>query len=723
MSNYIKIFDTVTLTPILETDFNKHKDFTTQSNTNPLIVKIAASHSGLITRNNGFYLPDRMKKGAASFTANYGKPIQVHHDENQDPIGRVIKAEYVDISNNLKDSFLEKIVNSSNSRYGDKFIKDFISGGLPYLQSVNFIVDSLNRRDSVLDDPNYKGMGYVQITASITDPDAKQKVLDGRYLTGSVGVTTNHAICSICKQDWTGDEGRCMHKPGRSYDNAKAFLITGDLTYDEYSFVNVPADKHSGILEIHTNGITDSMKMENSVGRSISINLFNDSVDIGESTSTINTSQEELMDNKVKDLLSSLKGKFELVDDTALEAIEKSYEGLDITNMDEVDFNNHAEVQFDKFSILALIGMDVSKAWDSLKTLRPFMEETGLKTVFDKMYGANKEFKDGEEFYSALNDAEWQDYSETEDEALIAYKAEHPEDAKLSGAARKRLPGSSFCGPNKSFPVPDCAHVTAARRLIGRASVSSSTKAKILGCVSRKASAMGCGSSNKDAANTEINTEIVNKDNCSCTESEAKIKELEAQIADLNTKLGTLTTERDTAVTNADSIKKDSAQAIKDLDATRTELKLAHEDLKQMADQLVTSTEENVKLLADKTVMYKQLSGEKIEDITKFTDELVTSGFESIKDQLNQFMSKVDMTKIIDNINSGLTRNPSGTVSDPSGNVNITDKVYTKESVEKIADEALRIKFGGNSIYGRGPAAADRFIKDMQNKGLLPITG
>lgn len=72
------------------------------------------------------------------------------------------------------------------------------------------------------------------------------------------------------------------------------------------------------------------------------------------------------------------------------------------------------------------------------------------------------------------------------------------EDAKLSSAARKKLKGSTFCGPGRSFPVPDCAHVTAARRLIGRAKVSGSTKSRILSCVSRKASSMGCGG--KDSA-------------------------------------------------------------------------------------------------------------------------------------------------------------------------------------------------------------------------------
>lgn len=52
--------------------------------------------------------------------------------------------------------------------------------------------------------------------------------------------------------------------------------------------------------------------------------------------------------------------------------------------------------------------------------------------------------------------------------------------AKLSTAARNKLPSSSFAGPGRSFPVHDKAHATAALRLLGRAkSLSSSQKAHI----------------------------------------------------------------------------------------------------------------------------------------------------------------------------------------------------------------------------------------------------
>ena len=115
-------------------------------------------------------------------------------------------------------------------------------------------------RDSLIDDDEYIGLGFIQLVANITDLDAIQKLLDGRYLTGSVGATTDRAVCSICRQDWTED-GACEHKPGAIYDESKCFLIMGNLDYEEYSFVNRPADRHSKVLELHYNGVRDSIEI------------------------------------------------------------------------------------------------------------------------------------------------------------------------------------------------------------------------------------------------------------------------------------------------------------------------------------------------------------------------------------------------------------------------------------------------------------------------------
>lgn len=228
-----------------------------------LLVRIAATHSGLITRNNGFYLPDRMKKGASSFTDNYPKPVLLHHNDHSDNIGRIIQSTYRDTSGSIVDKYNGFVVKdrkgNEKGTLSDRMLRDFSAGNMPFGMMIDVVTSLL--RDSILDDTSYDGLGYIELVANITDPEAIQKLLDGRYLTGSVGATTNAAICSICKSDWT-DSGQCEHRPGGIYDGAKCFVIAGDLTYDEYSFVNVPADRHSKVLELHYNGIQDSVKIE-----------------------------------------------------------------------------------------------------------------------------------------------------------------------------------------------------------------------------------------------------------------------------------------------------------------------------------------------------------------------------------------------------------------------------------------------------------------------------
>lgn len=69
--------------------------------------------------------------------------------------------------------------------------------------------------------------------------------------------------------------------------------------------------------------------------------------------------------------------------------------------------------------------------------------------------------------------------------------------AKLTTKQRKNLKSSTFCGPGRSFPVNDCAHYTAALRLLNRSKFSSDTKAKIRSCVNAKGKKMGCGGARK----------------------------------------------------------------------------------------------------------------------------------------------------------------------------------------------------------------------------------
>ena len=74
---------------------------------------------------------------------------------------------------------------------------------------------------------------------------------------------------------------------------------------------------------------------------------------------------------------------------------------------------------------------------------------------------------------------------------------------KLTTKERKKLKKSVFCGPNRSFPVPDCEHVRVAKAYLGRSKFSQSTKKKIAACINRRAKQLGCNVSKKAKADFE----------------------------------------------------------------------------------------------------------------------------------------------------------------------------------------------------------------------------
>lgn len=219
-------------------------------NTRSLVVEIAATHSGKVTLNNGLYLPDKMAKGVPSWTSPYLKPILLHHNDSDDAVGRVKSASYVDISG-TQQPILNALL-PKDSKTSDKLFDAFLAGELPLKEAAQvantYIIKNYKKN------VDYQGLGFIKLQATLSDPDVISKVLDGRFLTGSVGARTNHAICSICQKDWAED-GACEHRPGVEYEDSLCVLVAGDLEYEEWSYVNHPADVHSGTIEIYMDGV------------------------------------------------------------------------------------------------------------------------------------------------------------------------------------------------------------------------------------------------------------------------------------------------------------------------------------------------------------------------------------------------------------------------------------------------------------------------------------
>jgi hypothetical protein len=91
---------------------------------------------------------------------------------------------------------------------------------------------------------------------------------------------------------------------------------------------------------------------------------------------------------------------------------------------------------------------------------------------------------------------------------LIARANKALEVAKpLTTKQRKKMKKGTFCGPNRSFPVPDCKHVGTAKAFLKRSKFSASTKKKIAACINRKAKQLGCTPGKKAKAYIELSTE------------------------------------------------------------------------------------------------------------------------------------------------------------------------------------------------------------------------
>jgi hypothetical protein len=307
-----------------------------------LEVVIDASHGGYVNANYSLYTKEGQQAGAKSFITPFPKPVLVEHDDSKPPIGRVVDSQYVDI---------------------------------PVDQAQLVAAGKKGRPTS-----------KVTVKALITDMDAMQKLMDGRFMTVSISGRPKVApICSICDKVVDGPFG-CEdgHVRGKEYDGKLAYYKIGEMSYSEVSFVNKPADQSDSHAALIT------------------------SIKAVTAPALVNPGDSQT-EKKVED------GKQISDSEVCPECEDKFWTDAEIAE------------------------------------LKPISDEYDQEILKDEMG-----------------------------------------DAKLSAEQRKGLKSSTFCGPNRSFPVPDCAHVTAAKRLIGRAKASESTKSKIMACVNRKAKGMSC---------------------------------------------------------------------------------------------------------------------------------------------------------------------------------------------------------------------------------------
>ena len=164
-------------------------------------------------------------------------------------------------------------------------------------------------------DKEADGSSFVRLQIAITDPLAIQKVLDKRYLTGSVGGRAGKAVCSISGDDLAKetDSGRPVaskYKRGQVYKGKLSYIDMQDISFKEYSFVNQPADQKSSIRAINPNDGTPVQDSQDGwVAKSSAFVLHMDTEDIvsvEENESILNSMKKK----ESKPLYLHLKGAF-----------------------------------------------------------------------------------------------------------------------------------------------------------------------------------------------------------------------------------------------------------------------------------------------------------------------------------------------------------------------------------------------------------------------------
>ena len=208
-----------------------------------LMPRIEAIHAGR-TRNYNHYPADKLRgdasiqSGVYSWLQPYAKPVIYNHDTNTEATGRIYSAAYAE-----------------------------------YTQA---------------------GRPGIIVVPKITESNAIKALKDGRLLTVSIGATSDAAICSICGTDII-NEGYCGHMKGETYDGRTAEWITGNLWFDELSWVNVPADKDAMVVDTQSSIFLDVPRESDTIEQSASSDLtLNEYYGVPKATRLIVVESKEL---------------------------------------------------------------------------------------------------------------------------------------------------------------------------------------------------------------------------------------------------------------------------------------------------------------------------------------------------------------------------------------------------------------------------------------------
>lgn len=362
--------------------------------------------------------------------------------------------------------------------------------------------------------------GFVRAMPTISHPEAVEAVLTGRWLTVSLGSRTESVHCSICKTNLTEEE--CEHQRGSWYDTEEgrkeALLVIGPIRAKEISFVLEPSDNQAGVL---TPNVKESASFPNSVSRI----LVGDERGVFDLATGARIAESERFERVVP---RKFRLGFSSSSLTLKESRMPEKPKTDESQAQELYYGDGTGFKGEGRYILHYYDHDHDVVLDgkgdgvSSANFSPGEEEAHTHEVVGGIVRFSGQFPHTHSLSVAHAAAEAAPSrpaaSEAVDEAqdadddtpltlgqLYGLPEDDPDyntpdnatdeaearEARLTAAQRKKLPSSAFCGPGRSFPAHDKAHVRAGLSLLGRSKYSASTKARIRACLRRKGRALG----------------------------------------------------------------------------------------------------------------------------------------------------------------------------------------------------------------------------------------
>lgn len=644
-----------------------------------LKVTFAASHAGMVNGNNVMYSPAGMKDNSHTWVWPQRRAIQVHHDDHADPIGRVIGARY--------------------AGYGEAQVGEGQSDALRlFSDSIKLTRDNVVEIAKALEDSkvlgakDWRGVGELLLDGIVTDSDAVEKILDGRYQGVSITQRPQQAFCSLCGQDWVAD-GPCEHERGErdKETGRRMYLVVGDTDYIEISYVNTPADKHAMGLAAqpieNASGAPAQFDEENKdsdfISRDMQTTMFFQLVDsLDEETEM--TQGNKTRGDGVKPEEQDAQDPVEDVTDPE-PAAEETPPEADSEDPTETEQDSEDPVEQDAKS---------TDDGDTPSDETPPAEQAPEVTVEEALKCL---FEDGNltaEMCDLLFDAM---------EELVE------EDAKLSTEKRKSLPSESFCGPNRSFPVNDCAHYTAAKRLLSRYK-GPGDKSSILSCINRKGKALGCASSKDEDQRDELEGAGAV---ATMKLTDASDDVLSQLLLDAEKEMAKRGLRAERKCDNCEDLQTRIDRFEAEVPELQDTVKILREEWKAVTGEHIASEDAHAATLADyeaslrSSVLISVLLTDKDTNEEDAKAKVDAMTFEDLK----KIAKETDLSEVISFVRSGMAREPEGTVTVEDAE---PEEQTTPDPVANLAESLVNLQRDHGTNY------ATTVMYDWMRVGKLP---